>query len=378
MPERTKITETELLFLLNQKKSIRKISRETGLSRHLIYKAIDELGLTIPQKFNHDFFEVIDTEDKAYWLGYIMADGHVYPPQDAVEITSIDVEHLLKWHKAIGSFHNIHMMRGCGRSSHPSKKMISDLAKHGVVPRKSLVLRFPDTIQSCLMRHLIRGYFDGDGCITYNRNIPSMGFVGTKHFMEGVKDFFQVENRIAKRRNIYDLCWSGYWKCKRLGNILYGNASIFLERKYRRWWDFFHRKYNVSHADFSLNGFDFLETGCKRVGFNIFFDRRFVGRVSGYKYAMSVVDGEGGLTLVRNIKGVQGFHVEELIPCLKAAGDSLLCYVKYSKDIVNQELENKWLLEGTKESLKLPRAMPKDCEKVTRFEKCRSKDGYYS
>ena len=48
---------------------------------------------------------------------------------------------------------------------HTAKKIFKDLIKLGVTPRKSLTLKFPTFLNEDLMRHFIRGYFDGDGCI---------------------------------------------------------------------------------------------------------------------------------------------------------------------------------------------------------------------
>ena len=47
-----------------------------------------------------------------------------------------------------------------------SYTLCQDLEKYGIVPRKSLILKFPNNISDEMLPHIIRGYFDGDGSIS--------------------------------------------------------------------------------------------------------------------------------------------------------------------------------------------------------------------
>lgn len=56
--------------------------------------------------FNHNFFEVIDTEEKAYWLGFIMADGCVsitHSPKVLLGVAEKDAEHIREFHYVLNS-----------------------------------------------------------------------------------------------------------------------------------------------------------------------------------------------------------------------------------------------------------------------------------
>lgn len=57
---------------------------------------------------NHDYFEKIDSEEKAYWLGFIAADGYVNKANCVgVTLASKDHAHLLKLAKATESTYEI-------------------------------------------------------------------------------------------------------------------------------------------------------------------------------------------------------------------------------------------------------------------------------
>ena len=53
----------------------------------------------MPSTFDEHSFDVIDTEEKAYWLGFLYADGNVSNTKNEVGITlqSSDIKHLYKF-----------------------------------------------------------------------------------------------------------------------------------------------------------------------------------------------------------------------------------------------------------------------------------------
>jgi intein-encoded DNA endonuclease-like protein len=128
-----------------------------------------------------------------------------------------------------------------------NKKLIAQLEKLGIVFRKTFKIRFPTYLDDCLVKHFIRGYFDGDGCltITKTRNKALVSITSNESFCE------QLKVHIEKRVNIHCLINPVYSdKCdvqiKRTvvsGNKqiltfldwLYGDANIYLERKYQKY-----------------------------------------------------------------------------------------------------------------------------------------------
>ena len=136
------------------------------------------------------FFEKIDSEEKAYFLGLLIADGNIFKNntgrQASISIT-LDLKDeymLLKFKEILQANTNIgHDGRGCGQIAIRSDTMAKDLSQYGVIPRKSLTTYLPN-IDDKYMNHLIRGILDGDGSIRAqqteinNRFIHCISFCG--------------------------------------------------------------------------------------------------------------------------------------------------------------------------------------------------------
>ena len=121
------------------------------------------------------YFETIDNEAKAYILGFIYSDGCIYVHPTTFVLTFSQLEQdkdiLLKIKNELKSDYPLTEKTQKANKKKIfnfyaySKKIYDDLIKLGVTPRKSLTLKFPTFLSENLMRHFIRGYFDGDGCI---------------------------------------------------------------------------------------------------------------------------------------------------------------------------------------------------------------------
>lgn len=212
------------------------------------------LGQTIiikPKKQIQIFFSKIDSEEKAYVLGFMYADGYITGKYFGFKQSAKDKEILEKIQIALKSKHKIGEYinsNGYGQGNAycsliiSNEKMVSDLQKLGVVFSKSKVLQFPnqEQVPSHLLRHFIRGYFDGDGSIykVMQGDTYGISFTGTKDFLTGVSNFFQNNgiNTIAQvykynNKDIYDYKIGGRNNVKAVGDILYDGASIFMNRK---------------------------------------------------------------------------------------------------------------------------------------------------
>ena len=132
-------------------------------------------------KLNERYFEVVDTEDKAYFLGFMYADGCVTLKQSKYLIMTISLQdrdkHILESFKRCMQFEgniSLHKARDCNSRSQfcisiSSKKLCTDLIKLGCNPRKTFTLKFPteEQVPSHLIHHFIRGFFDGDGTLAH-------------------------------------------------------------------------------------------------------------------------------------------------------------------------------------------------------------------
>ena len=207
--------------------------------------------------YNKDFFKVIDTEEKAYWLGFIYADGYIVngikgKNNDSLGITlsNKDKEHIEKFKKSIDSNHPIRLYKTKYGSSSAriiiqDEELVADLIKLGVLRNKSLILKFPttDMVDESLIYHFIRGYFDGDGSFKkkgQKLNGYDFSVLGTIEFLTELRTYLGVDNEIRKCNknndsNNYHLTFGGNQKVKQVANMLYGNANIYLDRKYKRY-----------------------------------------------------------------------------------------------------------------------------------------------
>ncbi len=171
-----------------------------------------------------------------------MADGCVSLTQSSkvcVQLSQKDKEHLCKWHDVLNSINKLHYYTSNNvvASTHYSKKMCQDLIKLGCVPKKSLILRYPQ-IDESLDRHFIRGYFDGDGCIYFHKNQYHndnlrLIFLGTLQLLNIVKQKINTTAKVKHKPDtrIYHLEVSGYKQARRIASWLYMDSKIFLDRK---------------------------------------------------------------------------------------------------------------------------------------------------
>ena len=249
----------KLLDLVSKGKSAREISTELGINYTTVHRKLRKLGINLPNyhnelKFDNTVFDCIDSEEKAYWLGFLYADGYVCATNNGVELSlkGDDKYHLEKFRQFLKCKLQVKMGKvNCNRKFFSrcrlylrDKHFHNRLVELGCIPNKSLVLKFPNhDIFSCnaLLKHFIRGYVDGDGCLTYtSTGRLSIQIIGTSEFLDGIIGIFP--NIFTKRRknsrhpssNTYTIDCSCA-KADKLADILYKNATVFLDRKYERY-----------------------------------------------------------------------------------------------------------------------------------------------
>lgn len=249
-------------------KSMRQIEKDYGVTRQSVANYLEEEKIKTQsgnhyRKYYHnfDFFEDINTEEKAYWLGFMFADGYIVDysskyGEDKFGITlhMDDMETLEKFKNSISSTNPITDVSSNGRKLiriiMSSQKTVDDLIKHGCVKQKSLILKPPIGVPKNLVHHFIRGFFDGDGSIFYNKseferhenwNTPSysISITSTKEMIEWIIDTIGFGNLSKEKRR--ERTWyyrqSGNQKVKLFCDFIYKDATIFMERKYKLYQD---------------------------------------------------------------------------------------------------------------------------------------------
>lgn len=139
--------------------------------------------------YNKDYFKIIDDEHKAYWLGFLYADGYVEPiyRKDKIKafrleliLQANDEEMLFLLKSDLNTNANItdRIIKSNDKEYYAKRIRINntelcrDLIRLGCIPKKSLVLKFPNysVVPQQFISHFIRGYSDGDGCVSYYEN----------------------------------------------------------------------------------------------------------------------------------------------------------------------------------------------------------------
>lgn len=217
-------------------------AKDLCISRTELYRHIKTYNIIKPNRFNENYFSLIDTEDKAYFLGYLMADGCVCKDISRLDfgIHKKDIAILQAFKEHLQSINNIRQHANVAIINHTSKKLISDLMAHGCTERKSLTLQFPTTVPQEYVWAFIRGYFDGDGCATShmpttNKNRIRINFIGTKEFLTELQNIFKTNYKLRPtgiyKRN-FCLEITSKSNIEYVVSNMYKNASIKLERKY--------------------------------------------------------------------------------------------------------------------------------------------------
>lgn len=233
--------------------SISELAKKYNLSDSTIRKWLHKENIETPNlqnvtKFNENVFDRIDTEEKAYWLGFIFADGYIAKRRYTFELSLAitDKEHLYKFNSFMqyqGDNVKLDFKRNRCRWSIVNKHLWNVLNNYGCVPKKSLVLKFPniENFRKELAIAFIRGYCDGDGSLFLTKNnSPRISILGTEDVLSNMNDLLLNQNKkLYKHRNNLTkcLCYSGI-SAVAISYMLYYCANIYLERKYQKFLQF--------------------------------------------------------------------------------------------------------------------------------------------
>ena len=261
-------------YYLSQPMTMKQVEDKYKLSHPTITKILKDIPKYTKAKLNNPnmkehFFQDIDEEAKAYFLGLLISDGNVFKDdtgrQASISITlDLKDEYMLEKFKEVLQANTSvgYDGRGCGQIAVRSNIMAEDLAKYGVIPRKSYSTYLPKI--SCeMMPHLIRGIFDGDGSIMakpspnndgHNRFLHSISFCGTHKLMEDISNYSFEYLNLKQKPSVYD------YKDRQLsdfkiqnakdmqtfGDWMYNYSTIYLNRK-KDIYDNFLQHYNLKN-----------------------------------------------------------------------------------------------------------------------------------
>lgn len=249
--------EDEIEFLKNnyESKSYDEMSKYLNRTEKSIKIKAHKLGLKKSGiYYSHNKFKEILTEEDAYWLGFLYADGYVVESTHSyfgIELQGSDDNHLRKFNKFMNgnaaiyyrdrkSPHSENCFTVCS-IMFSGKDLVENLKNKGCVPNKSFIIEFPEFIEGDLMRHFIRGYFDGNGSLgKYNKgrylratiSCASYNFVASfKKYLEKL----EISSSIYKDKNCYKLYIVGKDCPKNFLKYIYNDSNIYMDRKYKQY-----------------------------------------------------------------------------------------------------------------------------------------------
>jgi hypothetical protein len=177
--------------------SVKELAELEQLSPVSIRSRLQKIGVNTSNfrkyTLREDAFSGI-TREAAYWLGFLMADGNVSSSSSAITLSlqTSDLGHLEKWKQFLSYEGPILWNKNRNETTYPrvivtSRQLVTDLARYGVVPRKSLIaeIRKDYLVYSA---DFWRGAIDGDGSIILGfnpsrNNLLDVTFVSASHLL---------------------------------------------------------------------------------------------------------------------------------------------------------------------------------------------------
>lgn len=192
-------------------------------------------------KIQSDFFNKIDTEEKAYFLGLLLADGHLTDTNHLM-LTMSDIDIMLKYKKALNTDHKITIDRYGNYQLNVCCKEIGDALRNaGFNRHKSYDFDISSTlavVPDHLLHHFVRGMFDGDGSIRiykydYVKNPQChFGYTGLKNVVDFVYNYLGLHTKIVKESDLtYTCVTSCRQTIREIYDKLYKDATIYIVRK---------------------------------------------------------------------------------------------------------------------------------------------------
>lgn len=232
--------------------------------------SISKYNINRKHKVNHEYFDKIDSEEKAYWIGFLWADGSLSKTSKrcleknrlAVAQTTKDINQLIMLKKALNSDsiiktktvnNNYAKEKSISTLTINSTYLCKTLEAHGMSKKETRtdIPKMPKT----LIRHFIRGYFDGDGCLSiyeqhvckYTINRQEFSLTGNEPLLLKIQSIFEENTNVSKNIQIKNykrtkkavsLRYGGKVSVQAIFEYLYKNATVYNENKYNKFIEF--------------------------------------------------------------------------------------------------------------------------------------------
>ncbi len=240
--------QLEMIRLYQAGLTMKAAAERAGYSEGACFSALRRNG--IPSRLRGDgrrryhldqsFFDRIDSEEKAYWLGFFTADGGIVRRSLVLHLQAGDAGHLEKFRVALAANYPITSVEDRGRRYARlvlySRRLTQALECLGIAQNKSLNVRPCINLPALYMPDYWRGVVDGDGWISpHGPRHWEVGLSGSYALVSGFQSFLlghiQSRARPSAHKRIWTICFGGIDLPRRILHVLYKSAHIYLDRK---------------------------------------------------------------------------------------------------------------------------------------------------
>jgi len=196
-------------------------------------------------KINDNYLDKINQES-SWFIGIMAADGNIKKNNRSFSISQsgssgqIIIEYIKKILSYNGKTYIQYPKKGLETFGIvcTSPKLIDKLSEFNIIPNKSLIYKFPETIDQVFFASFIRGYFEGDGCAgIYDNGKGSkylqISFVGTFEFIKKCSEIIPIKGNIIEKsaKNCFEIRWYSK-KALTVADWLYKDDNLFIGKKY--------------------------------------------------------------------------------------------------------------------------------------------------
>lgn len=262
MTKEERENRNQQIIELAASKSQEEIGKIFEISQSQVGNILRKHGIKLPKSrlnmsklsLDVDYFKIIDSPKKAYWLGFICADGCIYKNGGKLTLMVKDKEICDKFKSDIQSSHkiserNIFDKRTGNTYTQYSIQVtnaifVQNIINLGVTSNKSSILDFPK-MEEKYYSYFIAGLFDGDGSISLKSSGKiSCNLISTKEVLTFIQNLLHNKFEIAPKsllqvsencNNVYKVYWQNDGDCQKILDYIYQGENIYLTRKYERY-----------------------------------------------------------------------------------------------------------------------------------------------
>ena len=236
-----------------------KFNLHRGTIQRILKRNNVDLRKRTPVHYDIHFFDEYN-ENSCYWAGFIAADGYIRSDRAAVTVhlANTDYKHLLKLAQITNYEGNINVSKDACYITFAGEWFKNSLIdKFDIHPRKTFNITISEKIPKDMVKHFLRGYFDGDGSVTYSDKYLRANFTsGSETLLNQIANYFYDNGvRVRNKENKPPICHYtinyGCTNALKVLSILYDCSSETnrLDRKYQLYLD--NLKYKGDINEFS-------------------------------------------------------------------------------------------------------------------------------